>query len=231
VTVRVVLASRNKSKVEEVRRILEPLLDVEFVPAPDLDVAETGATFLDNAKLKATAYAQAAGLPAFADDSGLCVDALNGMPVVLSARWAGRHGDDVANLQLVLDQVADIPDERRGAAFVCVAAFALPDGNRCRCCPGAGRGDADTRARAAPTALATTRSSCRTERRARQPSYRLTRKTRSVIAVAHSAHGSAALIRGWGQIRSGCWRKYSMVRFKPSSSATTAPSRARNAPT
>jgi XTP/dITP diphosphohydrolase len=129
--VRAVLATRNAHKVEEVRRILAPY-DVELVSLgefPDVgDVAETGATFADNALLKAHAVAAATGLPALADDSGLAVAALNGMPGVLSARWAGRHGDDAANLQLLLDQIADVPDERRMAAFVCVAAAVTPGG-------------------------------------------------------------------------------------------------------
>ena len=130
---RVVLATRNAHKVEEVRRILAPH-DVELVSLsefPDVgEVAETGATFADNALLKAEAVASATGLVALADDSGLAVAALNGMPGVLSARWSGRHGDDAANLQLVLDQLADVPDERRGAAFVCAAAAVSPDGGR-----------------------------------------------------------------------------------------------------
>ena len=128
---RVVLATRNAHKVDELRRILSAC-DVELVSLseyPDVpDVPETGATFADNALLKAHAVAVATGLVAIADDSGLSVDALNGMPGVLSARWAGRHGDDVANLQLVLGQIADVAQERRGAAFVCAAAAAAPDG-------------------------------------------------------------------------------------------------------
>jgi len=127
--VRAVLASRNAHKVEEVRRILAPY-DVELVSLEDFphvgDVPETGATFADNALLKAHAVAAATGLPALADDSGLSVAALNGMPGVFSARWSGRHGDDAANLQLVLDQIADVPDERRMAAFVCAAAAVSP---------------------------------------------------------------------------------------------------------
>ena len=87
---------------------------------------ETGATFEANALLKARAIAEHTGLPAVADDSGLCVDALGGMPGVLSARWAGAHGDDKANLDLVLAQVADVPDARLGAQFVCAAALAVP---------------------------------------------------------------------------------------------------------
>jgi XTP/dITP diphosphohydrolase len=91
-------------------------------------VAETGLTFAENALLKAHAAARFTGLPAVADDSGLGIDALNGMPGVFSARWAGRHGDDKANLDLVLAQLSDIADPRRGAHFVCAAALALPDG-------------------------------------------------------------------------------------------------------
>jgi XTP/dITP diphosphohydrolase len=128
---RVVVATRNQSKVAELRRILAPY-DVDLVDLgafPDApDVAETGETFAANALLKAHAVAAATGLVAVADDSGLAVDALNGMPGIFSARWSGRHGDDEANLQLVLGQLADVPDERRGAAFVCAAAAAAPDG-------------------------------------------------------------------------------------------------------
>jgi XTP/dITP diphosphohydrolase len=130
--VRAVLATRNAHKVEEVRRILAPY-DVELVSLSDFpdvgDVAETGATFADNALLKARFVAAATGLPALADDSGLSVAALNDMPGVLSARWSGRHGDDAANLQLVLNQIADVPDERRMAAFVCAAAAVSPTGD------------------------------------------------------------------------------------------------------
>jgi XTP/dITP diphosphohydrolase len=131
--VRVVLATRNAHKVGEVRRILAPYA-IELVSLSEFpnvaDVVESGATFADNALLKASAVAEATALPALADDSGLAVAALNGMPGVLSARWAGRHGDDRANLQLVLDQLADVPDERRGAAFVCAAAAVTPEGGR-----------------------------------------------------------------------------------------------------
>jgi len=125
-----VLATRNPAKLRELARILGeqvPLAGLDaFGGAPD--VPETGATFEANALLKARAIAQYTGLPAVADDSGLCVDALNGMPGVLSARWAGGHGDDKANLDLVLAQIADVPDPRRGARFVCAAA--LVDGAR-----------------------------------------------------------------------------------------------------
>ena len=129
----VVLATRNAAKLRELARILAAEdhgtqirlagLD-EFPGAPD--VPETGATFEENALLKARAIANYAGLPAVADDSGLCVDALSGMPGVLSARWAGGHGDDRANLELVLAQVADVPDGRLGAQFVCAAALVVP---------------------------------------------------------------------------------------------------------
>jgi len=128
---RVVLATRNAHKVAELNRILADAgfrgelvgLD-EFPDAPD--VPETGRTFADNALLKARAIAAYTGLPAVSDDSGLTVNALNGMPGILSARWSGKHGDDQANLDLVLGQLADV-DSREGA-FVCVAALALPDG-------------------------------------------------------------------------------------------------------
>jgi XTP/dITP diphosphohydrolase len=130
---RLVLATANPGKLDELARILAgghvtvELTGLgEFPGAPD--VAETGATFAENALLKARAMAQFTGLPAVADDSGLCVDALNGMPGVLSARWAGRHGDDEANLRLVLAQMSDVPDERRGAHFYCAAALVLPSG-------------------------------------------------------------------------------------------------------
>jgi XTP/dITP diphosphohydrolase len=136
----VVLATRNAAKLRELARILgaedsasqdggEQIrlagLD-EFPGAPD--VPETGSTFEENALLKARAIADYTGLPAVADDSGLCVDALNGMPGVLSARWAGGHGDDKANLELVLAQVADVPSARLGARFVCAAALVTDSG-------------------------------------------------------------------------------------------------------
>ncbi len=134
-TARLVLATLNPHKITELERILADgrvaadLVGLgEFPGAPD--VAETGATFAENAVLKATAVAQFTGLPAVADDSGFCVDALNGMPGVLSARWSGKHGDDEANLQLLLGQLADVPDERRGAHFACAAALVLPAGRQ-----------------------------------------------------------------------------------------------------
>ncbi|MEH6375566.1 RdgB/HAM1 family non-canonical purine NTP pyrophosphatase [Streptomyces sp. KLMMK] len=130
---RLILATRNANKVTELRAILEAAgLDVELVGAdayPEIpDVKETGVTFAENALLKAHALARATGFPAVADDSGLCVDVLNGAPGIFSARWAGRHGNDKANLDLLLAQLGDIADEHRGAHFACAAALALPDG-------------------------------------------------------------------------------------------------------
>ena len=126
---RIVLATRNAHKVTELSRILAAtgvtVTPVGLEAYPQLpEVAETGLTFADNALLKARAVAAFTGLPAVADDSGLCVDALHGMPGIFSARWAGKHGDDAANLDLVLGQLSDV--SMRGAQFVCVAALALP---------------------------------------------------------------------------------------------------------
>jgi XTP/dITP diphosphohydrolase len=131
----VLLATRNPHKLAELRRILADLQpDLRVIglddAAPYDEVPETAATFADNALTKARVGAQATGLITVADDSGLAVDALNGMPGVLSARWSGRHGDDAANLRLLLDQIVDVPDGRRGAAFVCAAALATPSGGQ-----------------------------------------------------------------------------------------------------
>ncbi|MET8625416.1 RdgB/HAM1 family non-canonical purine NTP pyrophosphatase [Kitasatospora sp. NPDC004669] len=130
---RLILATRNQHKVAELRAILTDAgLDVELVGAdayPEIpDVPETGVTFAENALLKAHALARATGLPAVADDSGLCVDVLNGAPGIFSARWSGKHGDDRANLDLLLAQLSDIAEPHRGAHFFCAAALALPDG-------------------------------------------------------------------------------------------------------
>ena len=127
----VVLASRNAKKLAELRRILEPLVPgVEVLGLDDVEPfdepAETEPTFEGNALLKAHAAMGATGLPSIADDSGICVDALNGMPGVLSARWAGPAKDNHANNLLLLGQLADVPDERRGASFVAAVAFVRP---------------------------------------------------------------------------------------------------------
>ena len=130
---RVVLATQNAHKLIEMRRILDEAgLDIELVGTdqfPELtDVVENGSTFAANALLKARSVCAETDLPAIADDSGLGVDALNGMPGIFSARWSGSHGDDLANLNLLLGQLTDVPDARRGAAFHCAAAVVLPDG-------------------------------------------------------------------------------------------------------
>ncbi|MFG1702962.1 RdgB/HAM1 family non-canonical purine NTP pyrophosphatase [Nonomuraea sp. M3C6] len=129
---KIVLATRNAGKIAELRRILAgfDIVGLEEFPAIG-EVAETGVTFEENALLKAHAVAQGSGLPAVADDSGLCVDVLNGMPGVFSARWSGRHGDDRANLALLLAQVSDVPADKLTAYFACAAALALPSGE-CR---------------------------------------------------------------------------------------------------
>jgi XTP/dITP diphosphohydrolase len=129
----VFLASRNPKKIVEMRRILaEYVPDIEVLGLDDVapydEPAETEPTFAGNALLKAHAGVVATGLPSLADDSGLCVDALNGMPGVLSARWAGTAKDDAANNRLLLEQLSDVPDERRGAHFTCAVAFAYPAG-------------------------------------------------------------------------------------------------------
>jgi XTP/dITP diphosphohydrolase len=127
----IVVASTNAHKVKEIAAILKPygwevksLLDFPNLP----DVRETGATFEENAILKATTIAKVLNQPVLADDSGIEVDALNGMPGVLSARWAGSQKNDEANLNLLLSQLADVPAERRTARYVCVAAYATPAG-------------------------------------------------------------------------------------------------------
>jgi XTP/dITP diphosphohydrolase len=126
---RVVLATRNPGKIAELRRILSGIEVIGLAEFPDApEIPETELTFAGNALLKAKAIARHTGMPAVADDSGLCVDALGGMPGVFSARWAGRHGDDLANLELLLGQLADVPPARRGAHFACAAAVALPSG-------------------------------------------------------------------------------------------------------
>ena len=131
---KLVLATRNQGKIIEFRRILEELApgQIELIGVDQfphlVDVDETGSTFEENSLLKARYTSEATGLPAIADDSGLCVDALNGDPGIFSARWAGVHGDDRANVEKVLQQLADVPDEKRTAHFMCVASLVMPDG-------------------------------------------------------------------------------------------------------
>lgn len=138
-TPRLVLATRNPHKVREVREILraalpevatrglgEAVVGMDGFDVPD--VVEDGTTFAENALLKARAVVRATGLPALADDSGLAVDVLGGAPGVFSARWSGAHGRDAENVALLLAQLADVPDEHRGAAFVCATALVAPDG-------------------------------------------------------------------------------------------------------
>jgi len=133
-TSRLLLATRNAKKLGELRRILdaEGIENVEVLGLSDVDefeeAPETEPTFEGNALAKARDAAAVTGLPVVADDSGLSVDALNGMPGVLSARWSGRHGDDVANVKLLLGQLGDVPDGRRGGGFVCTAALVVPGG-------------------------------------------------------------------------------------------------------
>jgi XTP/dITP diphosphohydrolase len=132
---KIVLATRNAHKVVELREILADLVEeigLEVVGVseyPDVeDVVEDGVTFAENATLKAVAVASATGLPAIADDSGLAVDVLGGAPGIFSARWAGEHGGDRANVDLLLSQLDDVKDEHRAAGFVCAAVLAMPDG-------------------------------------------------------------------------------------------------------
>lgn len=131
---KLIIATRNVGKILEFRRILDAISEgaVELVGIdqfPELnDVEETGATFEENALLKARYTAKMTGLPSISDDSGLCVDALGGRPGILSARWAGEHGNDMENVRKVLADLINVPDEKRGAYFICVCALVMPDG-------------------------------------------------------------------------------------------------------
>lgn len=137
---RIVLATHNAGKVPELRAILresigEAFDDVELTTAGELglpDPVETGVTFSENALLKARFVAEKSGSPAIADDSGLIVDVMGQAPGILSARWAGKHGDSAANNALLLAQISDIPDEKRTARFMCAAALVIPGENGAR---------------------------------------------------------------------------------------------------
>jgi len=131
--IRVVFATGNAHKVGEVQRILDAanaaIEVVSLAGWPDApSPIEDGETFAENALIKARAVAAHTGLPAIADDSGICVDALNGMPGIFSARWSGGHGRDIENLELLLGQMREVPEGRRGAHFLCAAALVTPDG-------------------------------------------------------------------------------------------------------
>ncbi|HJZ91898.1 MAG TPA: RdgB/HAM1 family non-canonical purine NTP pyrophosphatase [Gemmataceae bacterium] len=128
---RLVIGSRNAKKLQELHDLLGdlPVELTDLTPWPNVpDVEETGQTFEENARLKATAYARATGEWVLAEDSGLVVPALKGRPGVYSARYAGTHGDDAANNQKLLAELAPLPDDRRAAYYVCVAALSAPDG-------------------------------------------------------------------------------------------------------
>lgn len=132
---RIIFATRNAHKLAEVQEILSGLigeLRVQSIgSAADLDLPEPiedGVTFAENAVIKARQIVQATGLAAFADDSGICVDVMGGAPGIFSARWAGAHGNDAANLELLLAQLSDVPQKNRAAHFQCAAALVLPTG-------------------------------------------------------------------------------------------------------
>lgn len=132
---RLVVATGNPHKIEEVKAILAETIPGSLlggiVPMSDFDAPEPiedGVTFEENALIKARSACQISGLPAIADDSGIAVDVLGGAPGVFSARWAGGHGDDVRNRELLLEQLADVPQRHRGAAFVSAIALVWPDG-------------------------------------------------------------------------------------------------------
>jgi XTP/dITP diphosphohydrolase len=132
---RLVLATRNAGKIAEIRRIFAEVVPdaVELLGVDHFshltDVEETGQTFAENALLKARTVCRDTGLPVLADDSGLSIDALNGLPGIFSARWSGTHGNDGANIAKVLSELRDVPGSARGAHFTCVTALVLPDGS------------------------------------------------------------------------------------------------------
>jgi XTP/dITP diphosphohydrolase len=129
-TFRVVLATHNAHKVEEFQHILGASVpELEIVAYDGPEPVEDGVTFAENALLKARVAAAHTGLAALADDSGICVDVMGGAPGIFSARWAGRHGDAVANRRLLLDQLADLGDGKRAAHFTATIALVLPSGD------------------------------------------------------------------------------------------------------
>ena len=130
---KIIIATHNKHKLQEMGRILSPM-GYEVVTDLDLgielsDVEENGETFLDNARIKAEAGCKESGLPCIADDSGLCVDALNGAPGVYSARYSGVHGDDDGNNRKLLAELSGVPTEKRTAHFACAICVSFPDGS------------------------------------------------------------------------------------------------------
>ena len=128
---KLLIASNNKGKLREIKQILGSVYEEIVTPKEIgllLEVEENGQTFLENARIKAHAFAKAAQMDALADDSGLCVEALGGAPGVYSARYAGGHGDDAANNALLLKNMETVPDGKRGAKFVCSVVLASPDG-------------------------------------------------------------------------------------------------------
>ncbi len=128
---RLLIATKNMGKLAEFRRMLEPLgYEVMSASAAgyDLEIEETGATFAENAAIKARAVCSASGMPAVGDDSGLCVDALGGAPGVFTARYAGEHATDSENIDKLLDAMKDVPEEERGARFECAMVAVFPDG-------------------------------------------------------------------------------------------------------
>ena len=127
--VRVVLATHNQHKAREFQQILgREVPGLEIVAYDGPEPVEDGVSFEENALIKARAALAHTGLPALADDSGICVDVMGGAPGIFSARWAGSHGDADANLRLLLDQLADIPDADRAAHFTATLALVTPGG-------------------------------------------------------------------------------------------------------
>ena len=130
---KIIIATHNKHKLQEMSRILSPM-GYEVVTDRDLgieltDAEENGETFLDNARIKAESGCRESGLPCIADDSGLCVDALNGAPGVFSARYSGIHGDDDGNNRKLLSELEGVPTEKRTAHFACAICVSFPDGS------------------------------------------------------------------------------------------------------